>query len=209
VWQVRPYQPADRPAILQLCGDAAFFGAPLENYFDARELFLDFFTPYYLDVAGDYLWVADDEGSLAGYLMGCPDTEAYTDWLRGHVRKIAWKLFTLRYRGLTRRTIRFIWDYWHLQSPYLDLSDYPAHLHINTQAHLRGQGVGSALMQTYLDQLRGENIPGVHLETTSMNTIAVPWYERLGFKCLLRWPSDLYRASVGHSIDLLVYGLRL
>jgi ribosomal protein S18 acetylase RimI-like enzyme len=64
-------------------------------------------------------------------------------------------------------------------------------------------------MAAYLDQLRREGIPGVHLETSSENKIAVPWYEKLGFKLLQCTPSNLYQFSVGHSIDLLVYAMKL
>lgn len=215
VWHVRLYQPTDRAAVFQLCGDTTFFGAPIEHFFDARELFLDTFAAYYTDRAGDHLWVAaagsaeDDRGDIAGYLMGCPDTADNHRCFRAHVRKIIWRTITLRYRGLTSKTLRFAWNYLHLRMPYLDLSPYPAHLHINTRAELRGSGIGTALMRAYLDQLRSENIPGVHLETSSENKIAVPWYEKLGFQLLQRTPTDLYKASVGHSIDLLVYGLRL
>jgi hypothetical protein len=49
----------------------------------------------------------------------------------------------------------------------------------------------------------------VNLYNRLLNKIAVPWYEKLGFELLLSWSSDLYRANVGHSIDLLVYGLKL
>ena len=216
MWHVRLYQPADRAAVYQLCGDAAFFGAPIENFFDARQLFFDTFAAYYTDLASDHLWVAaagesagDDGGDIAGYLMGCPDTADNQHWFRANMRKIVWRTIMLWYRGLTPKTLRFAWNYLHLRTPYLDLSPYPAHLHINTRAELRGSGIGTALMRAYLDQLRHENIPGVHLETSSENKIAVPWYEKLGFQLLQRTPTDLYKASVGHSIDLLVYGLRL
>ena len=64
-------------------------------------------------------------------------------------------------------------------------------------------------METYLTQLKDEKIIGVHLETTSENKIAVPWYEKLGFDLVFKWQTDLYRRSVGHDIDLLVYGLKL
>ena len=96
-----------------------------------------------------------------------------------------------------------------MRIPYVDLSPYPAHLHINTRADQRGSGIGTALMNTYLAQLRNENVPGVHLETSSENVIAVPWYERLGFQLLQRTPSNLYITSVGHSVDFLLYGMRL
>ena len=211
MWQVRPYRSADRRAVFQLCGDTAFFGDPLERFLDARELFLDTFATYYTDVASGYLWVAAGEsGEIFGYLMGCPDTLAYYQWFTPHARKIAWRAMTLHYRGiLTRKTIGYIWRYFRVHLPYLDLSPYPAHLHVNTRADLRGNGMGTALMQTYLDQLRNMNIPGVHLETTSENRIAVPWYEKLGFRLLQSTPTDLYKAGLGHSVDLLVYGMRL
>ena len=213
MWTVRLYRPTDRAAVYQLCGDAAFFGAPIENFFDARQLFFDTFAAYYTDLASDHLWVAESAdgrpGDIAGYLMGCPDTADNNRWFRANVRQIIRRTITLQYRGLTPKTLRFAWNYLHLRAPYLDLSPYPAHLHINTRVELRGSGIGTALMRAYLDQLRNENIPGVHLETSSENKIAVPWYEKLGFQLLQRTPTDLYKASVGHSIDLLVYGLRL
>ena len=210
MWTIRRYQPADRDAVRQLAGDTAHFGDPIERFLDAREVFLDAFASFYTDVMSNYLWIAEEDGALLGYLMGCPDTADYNEWFRANVRQVAWRAATLRYRGtFTRKSMGYIWRYAHVRIPYVDLADYPAHLHINTRADWRGHGIGSALMQTYLDQLRNENIPGVHLETSSENVIAVPWYERLGFQLLQRTPSDLYITSVGHSVDFLLYGMRL
>jgi GNAT superfamily N-acetyltransferase len=210
MWTIRRYQPADRAAVRQLTGDTAHFGDPIERFLDAREVFLDAFASFYTDVMGNYLWIAEEDGVLLGCLMGCPDTFAYNKWYRANVRKVAWRAATLRYRGiLTRKSLGYLWRYWHVRIPYVDLSPYPAHLHINTRADKRGSGIGTALLKTYLDQLRNENVPGVHLETSSENKIAVLWYERLGFRLLQRTPSDLYRPSVGHSVDFLLYGMKL
>lgn len=211
MWHLRLYQPRDRSAVWQIAGDSAHFGEPIERFFDARELFLDAFAAYYTDAAGDHLWVAEgDDGDVLGYLMGCPDTRAYQRWASAHLRRVAWRALTLRYRGVfTRKSLGYIWRYACLRVPYLDLSPYPAHLHINTRADVRGQGIGRALMTAYLAQLRAEGIKGVHLETSSANTVAAPWYARLGFVLLQRTPTDLYRPSTGRTIDLLVYGLRL
>jgi len=210
MWTIRRYQPTDREAVRQLAGDTAHFGDPIERFLDAREVFLDAFASFYTDVMGHYLWVAEEGRALLGYIMGCPDTADYNEWFRANVKQVAWRAATLRYRGVfTRKSLGYIWRYAHVRIPYVDLSDYPAHLHINTRADWRGHGIGSALMQTYLDQLRNENIPGVHLETSSENVIAVPWYEKLGFQLLQRTPSDLYITSVGHSVDFLLYAMRL
>jgi len=210
MWTIRRYQPADREAVRQLAGDTAHFGDPIEIFLDARDVFLDAFASFYTDVMSRYLWIAEEDGVLLGYVMGCPDTFEYNEWFRANIKSVAWRAATLRYPGtFSRKSMGYIWRYAHVHIPYVDLSDYPAHLHINTRADRRGSGIGSALMQTYLDQLRHENIPGVHLETSSENVIAVPWYEKLGFQLLQRTPSDLYITSVGHSVDFLLYGLRL
>jgi ribosomal protein S18 acetylase RimI-like enzyme len=210
MWTIRRYQPSDRSAVRHLAGDTAHFGEPIERFFDAREVFLDAFANFYTDVSHNYLWVAHEDGELIGYLMGCPDTRDYDAWFRSNVKRVAWRAATLRYRGVfTRKSLTYIRRYMRLRLPYVDLSPYPAHLHINTRADRRGTGVGTALMRVYLDQLRGENIPGVHLETSSENTIAVPWYERLGFQRLNSFSTDVYQHSVGHSVDLLLYAMRL
>jgi ribosomal protein S18 acetylase RimI-like enzyme len=210
MWTIRRYQPSDRSAVRQLAGDTAHFGEPIERFFDGREVFLDAFANFYTDVSSAYLRVAHDEGELIGYLMGCPDTRDYNVWFRSNVKRVAWRAATLRYRGVfTRKSVGYIWRYLRLRVPYIDLSPYPAHLHINTRADRRGGGVGTALMQAYLDQLRAENVPGVHLETTSENKIAVPWYERLGFQRLQSVPTNVYQHSVEHRVDLYLYAMRL
>ncbi len=210
MWTIRRYQPSDRAAVRQLAGDTAHFGEPIERFFDAREVFLDAFATYYTDVASNYLWVALEDNAVIGYLMGCPDTYDYNIWFRANQRRVLWRALTLHYRGVfTRKSLTYIWHYLRLHVPYVDLSPYPAHLHINTRADRRGTGVGTALMKTYLDQLRNENIPGVHLETSSENTIAVPWYEQIGFQLLQSVPTNLYQHSVGHAVNLLLYAMRL
>jgi ribosomal protein S18 acetylase RimI-like enzyme len=210
MWTIRRYRPSDRSAVRQLAGDTAHFGDPIERFLDAREVFLDAFASFYTDVMGNYLWIAEEDGALLGYLMGCPDTLDYNKWFRANVKKVAWRATTLRYRGVfTRKSLGYIWRYGQVRIPYVDLSPYPAHLHINTRADKRGSGIGTVLMKTYLDQLRHENVPGVHLETSSENVIAAPWYERLGFQLLQRTPSDLYITSVGHLVDFLLYGMKL
>lgn len=38
---VRPYRPDDREAVRRIYADTAFFGAPVETYWDDRDLFAD------------------------------------------------------------------------------------------------------------------------------------------------------------------------
>ena len=57
---------------------------------------------------------------------------------------------------------------------------FPAHLHINFHPDARGKGLGSTLMNHYMDYLQLNNISGVHL-VTSPNAQNVNFYLRLGF----------------------------
>ena len=67
------------------------------------------------------------------------------------------------------------------QSVFQDLfNDFPAHLHINFHPDARGKGMGSLLVKHYIDFLRFNSIPGVHL-VTSPDAPNVSFYDRLGF----------------------------
>lgn len=57
---------------------------------------------------------------------------------------------------------------------------YPAHLHINFHPDCRGLGLGSKLVEHYCQELRRDNICGVHL-VTSPNAANITFYRRSQF----------------------------
>jgi ribosomal protein S18 acetylase RimI-like enzyme len=61
---------------------------------------------------------------------------------------------------------------------------YPAHLHIDLLPVLQGKGVGRAMMNRLLADLRARGVPGVHLGVDARNLRAVGFYEHLGFEHL-------------------------
>lgn len=46
----------------------------------------------------------------------------------------------------------------------------------------RGYGLGRALMERWLEQLKQSGSPGCHLSTLVENTAAVSFFEKMGFK---------------------------
>jgi ribosomal protein S18 acetylase RimI-like enzyme len=91
----------------------------------------------------------------------------------------------------------------------VDLRIYPAHLHINVDSAWRGNKLGFKLMDAYLRQLRGLRIPGVFLDTTSLNEVASRLYEKMGFRMLDSRPNRFWSKWFGHPVENRCYGLKL
>lgn len=201
-WKIRPYAPADRAAVRRICCDTADAGHPVEAFFDDRELIADLLMNYYVEFEPESAWVVercDDPGKPAiagkvlGYLTGCLDTGRFRRTMLWRIAPKA--LFRAFMRGTwwaapTRKLIKNNWSlWWHsAQNFSISLSEYPAHLHINLQSQMQGQGIGSQLIDRFLDQLRAANIPGVHLSTREDNMAAVSFFEKKGFARLDRRP---------------------
>ena len=214
---VRPYAQEDREAVYRIAADTAFFGEPVEQYLDDRRLFCDAFYGYYTDVEPEHGWVATANGAVAGFLMGCWDTKGRGNkFVRNILPDVARNVFAGKYR-IGRRTWLYAWGLLKQtasglirKDPHpLDLTSYPAHLHINIDSGYRGRGLGRRLMEAYIEQLRNNGIPGVHLATTDLNAAACKLYESMGFKLLTAYPSDILNYVLEYPVEDRIYVMRL
>jgi GNAT superfamily N-acetyltransferase len=211
--KIRPYGEGDRQGVFRIAADTAFFGEPVEAFLGDRRLFCDAFVRYYTDYEADYAWVACEKNLVVGYLTGCLDTAAQRKRylirtiapLVGRVLQGKYKLGSKTWRyarsmlaGVLRR-----------EYPHVDYKEYPAHLHINVQAAMQGQGLGQKLMDAYLNQIRGLSVPGVFLDTTNLNETACRLYERKGFQLLDRQATRVWNYLVDRSVENRSYGLKL
>ena len=210
---IRPYQPADREALHQIGADTAFFGDPVEAYLDDRHVFIDGFYAYYTDFEPEHAWVACGDGRVVGFLTGCADTarrqrilrnkiapRLLMGWLQGkyHTGPKTWHYLLSGLRAVLLGEV-----------PHPNLSGYPAHLHINLLPDWRGRGLGQQLISACLDQMTSLGLPGIHLETTSMNIAAVHLYEKMGFRILEAKSTHLYQGLVDQPVEIRVYGRKL
>lgn len=117
---------------------------------DLRRVWLDPYRALWPDL----VWVAEEmDGTLAGYLTGCPDSRAAIDALAEQ-------------EGV---------------SVFADLFEaYPAHFHVNCRAGRQGRGIGAALVAAFVAHCRKERIPGVHV-ITAKGARNVGFYRRAGF----------------------------
>jgi hypothetical protein len=157
---VRPYRPADRATIREICADTGFLGKPIDPVFEDRELFADYLTAYYTDIEPESLFVCEVGGVVKGYVMGSRFPEKKKAYERSLLPRLAarglWRLVTRPYRAASRRYIWWIMTRASRENPYTP----PAipHFHFNIRPEARSVGNTRVLLDTFLLYLheRGE-----------------------------------------------------
>lgn len=195
-------------------------GDPVAWQWRDAESFADLFSGWYTDNEPESALVAERDGTVVGYLLGCRDSR------RMRVPAAMAGRHLLR-RGLLARpgTAPVIWRSMvdlapaaiaaaagrTRRRPHHEVAErWPAHLHIDLLPEGRGVGLGRALVRRWLDALRRAGIGGCHLETWAENDGAVAFFEAMGF-CRRGHPVPMpgVRSPEGHRhhIQLMVQTL--
>lgn len=157
----RRYADSADVASLQSALDTIFFDASNTKSFaseEARAAFRERWLGRYLTHDPQWAYIAQlGSGEVAGYLAGSLSDPAQTP-------RFSDIPYFAAFKELTRQ--------------------FPAHLHVNLAKGLRGQGLGSALVQRFMRDAAEAGAPGVHI-VTSRGARNVGFYTRNGFteKC--------------------------
>lgn len=178
---LRAYRPDDLDALYRICletGDAGRDATPLHN--DPLLLGHIYSAPYGA-LEPDHVFVAEDEGGVAGYIVGTHDSERFSQKLEA----AWWPELRQHYanaRGMTdmdRGRIATIMQ--PNGSPTELMEPYPAHIHMNLLPRLRGQRVGTKLLNLWIDQARSAGVRGIHLGASATNEGGIAFWSRSGF----------------------------
>jgi ribosomal protein S18 acetylase RimI-like enzyme len=179
--RIRRYDPRDYDAVSRVCLETADAGDDATGHYSSDDLMPDIYARPYVVLEPRFAWVVEDGGAARGYIVCAPDTRVFVDryraeWLPGLSRRypadarLPESERRLRADGLTPERMLL---------PEVD--EYPAHLHIDLLPDLQGRGWGRRLIETLVDALRAEQVPGLHLSLAASNTGARAFYDRLGF----------------------------
>lgn len=182
---IRPYAPGDLPALYDIClktGDSGADGTHL--YADPRIIGDIYAAPYGVLEPGLAV-VAEDEAGVAGYIVGTADTRAFearceAEWWPGR------RALYANPKGTSPDTWtadqqRAFQIHRPFPIPQAVVDAAPAHLHINLLPRLQGQGMGQALIDTWLWAVRRAGAQRVHLGCSARNTRALRFYDAYGF----------------------------
>lgn len=177
----------------RICHLTGFMGDPADWFWADEASFADMFSGYYTDAEPESALVVEADGAVCGYLLGCRDSTRAWDPVRVAARHVVRRGIAVR-PGTAGTVWRAVGDtIGDLATRRVRLADlelvdprYPAHLHVNLLPAARGRGAGGALVRTWLDELRGDGVPGCFLQTMAENTAAVAFFEAMGFRTLGR-----------------------
>ncbi|UCD56932.1 MAG: GNAT family N-acetyltransferase [Candidatus Hydrogenedentota bacterium] len=210
---VRKYGPADRDVLRKICYDTGLLGDPIDPYFGCLDLFADYWMNYYTDYEPESAFVAELDGQVVGYLVGCKDTSVQQEVQKSEIMPRIYRKFLTFGYNVDRRFFSFMWRYlrsmWRREFVEESFKDHPAHLHMNLTEGYRSGGIGSKLMSAYFNYLRRNNVRGLHLGTTSHNKLAVPFYKKWGFRLVSRHPFTLYEGITPGKMEILFFAREL
>lgn len=202
---VRPSKPGDEPGAFHVCLKTGDFGKDGEPFYrdDPDALGRIFVGPYLVFEPGLSL-ILEDEAGICGYAFGALDSRAFyarceTEWRPKLCEQFPEPAgdssqWTRAQQG------HYLYHHpdYYCPEPY---ELYPSHAHIDLLERAQGRGYGRRMMEQLMRMLSERGSPGVHLGVSAFNAPAFGFYQRIGFRELIR---------VGIGADSCIYlGKRL
>lgn len=181
--ELRPYRAGDLDALYDICLVTGDMGRDATALHSDRKALGHLYSAPYGVIEPEQVFVAEDEGGVAGYVVGTHDTDAFAaklerEWwpkLREHYAQVDEAALT----ATDRMRIAAIREPGH--NPTEIVARYPAHIHMNLLPRLRGQRIGTGLLRLWIAQARDAGVTGIHLGANTGNTGGVAFWTRSGF----------------------------
>lgn len=179
---IRPYRPADRAAVHDVCVRTGADGGDARGRFSSDDLLPDVYAGPYLHLEPELALVLDDGGTAVGYVLGTADTAAF---VREHRRRwlplVAGRHPLPPPEPVTEEEALVSLLHHPERMLHPELAGHPAHLHVDLLPAHQGAGHGRALVLAFLRAAAAAGAPAVHLGVSAANPGARAFYERLGF----------------------------
>ena len=210
--RIRKFQSQDRAAVRQIVFDTAFIGESAGLFFQGQEVISDALSLYFTDYESGSCFVAENNHQIVGYLIGAKNkinAEAIFN------RQLALPLFLKALKcGIFIKIKNLVFIFSCLKDLFVNgiktpdfNSAYPATLHINIKDGFRGQDIGAQLVSAYLNYLKSERVPGVHLAT--MSEAGANFFLSQGFQQLYQGKRAYFRHILHRDVPLYIFGKRL
>jgi ribosomal protein S18 acetylase RimI-like enzyme len=187
---IRLARPGDQAGAYHVClktGDHGKDGEPF--YREDPDALGRIFVGPYLAFEPELSLILEDDQGVCGYAFGAFDSRAFFARYDAEWRRDLCARFPEPQGDVSQWSrVQQVHSWYHrpdyfCPEPY---EKYPSHLHIDLLARARGQGYGRRMLEQVMDKLRERGSPGAHLGVSALNTPAFGFYQRLGFRELVR-----------------------
>ena len=166
---IREYRVSDRSRVREIACRTAFRNRGHSALIDDASLFADYWTRYYTDLEPESAIVAERDGVVVGYCLGCLDTKRFQRAMARIVappifRSLLWRFASGHYRrdAHMRRVVRWLALRSWRESPPVDLDRFPAHYHLNLLREGYGVGAYTEMALHFANRAMQGGAPGMH-----------------------------------------------
>lgn len=189
-FSIRLARPDDQAGAYHVCMKTGNYGQDGEPFYreDPDALGRIFVGPYFA-FEPELSLILEDELGVCGYALGAFDSRNFyhryeTEWRP----KLCAEFPEPTGDPSSWSRVQNVHSWYHhpdyfTPEPY---DQYPSHLHIDLLERAQGRGFGRKMLEHVMDKLRERGAPGVHLGVSMLNTPAFGFYEKLGFRELIR-----------------------
>ncbi|HXG47095.1 MAG TPA: N-acetyltransferase [Methylomirabilota bacterium] len=187
---IRAARPGDEAGAYHVClktGDHGRDGEPF--YRDDPDALGRIFVGPYLAFEPELALILEDCEGICGYALGARDSHAFYARYEKEWRPGLCARFPEPQGDPARWTRTEHVHHWYHHPDYFcpePYEAYPSHLHIDLLERAQGRGYGRRMLEELMARLRDGGSPGVHLGVSVVNTRAIGFYQRLGFRELIR-----------------------
>jgi len=173
---VRPYADEDFAMVNSICIQTAA-ERPLLPQVDEPQFAAELYLYPYLRLETQSCFVAEIDGEIVGYIIGTRDSLSFQQALTAYFRKRLPHLLWLHLNATIHGRIRHLFSHRILVKNHLacvrgnwaestangiDVSQYPAHCHLQVATKARSQRAGLALMLKFHAYLKTSGVAGQH-----------------------------------------------
>jgi len=182
--EIRKYHPSDIISLYKICLLTSNKGKDIELFKDEPDLLGHLFVGPYVSYEPDLCFVLTNNYEPCGYILGTKNSENFYYQCEKEWFPLLRKRYLLPEQSDTSRValLKRVLHKGHKQRENYDL--YPAHLHIDILPIAQGKGMGKKLMDEFLNELKSQKVPGLHLEVGKANENAIQFYKHYGFEVL-------------------------